>query len=59
MENKFRIYNTKKVFKDHRLTRIVDEGLTEKEAQAKVKEDIKINPEAKEYMLIYCKMKNK
>ena len=49
-------YLVKRVFKDGSKSRIVDENLSEKEAQEMVQEDIENNPKAEYYMLVYTKM---
>lgn len=49
-------YLVKRVFKDGSKSRIVDENLSEKEAQEMVQEDIENNPKAEYYMLVYNKM---
>jgi hypothetical protein len=50
-------YMTRRIFKDGSKPRIVEENLTEKEAQAIVQEDMKTNPDCDYYMLVYTKMK--
>jgi hypothetical protein len=52
------LYYTKRVFKDGSKPRIVDENLTREEAQAQVEEDIKNNPNAEYYMLVFAKQES-
>tara|TARA_R110002153_G_scaffold31768_4_gene96562 strand:+ start:3560 stop:3751 length:192 start_codon:yes stop_codon:yes gene_type:complete len=59
MENTFnmRKYEVVRIFKDGSKQRIVDENLTELEAQKQVQEDIKTNPNCDYYMIIYRTMR--
>jgi len=50
-------YEVVRIFKNGAKQRIVEEHLTEDEAQKIVQEDIKTNPKCKYYMLVYRKMK--
>lgn len=49
-------YLVKRVFKNGSKSRVVDENLSEKEAQEMVQEDIENNPKGEYYMLVYTKM---
>jgi hypothetical protein len=48
-------FKTVKVYKNSGRKTVVNTGLTEEEAQKEVQEDIKTNPDALKYMLIYVK----
>ena len=50
------LYYTFRAFKNGDKPRVVEENLREHEAQEKVKQDIKENPDAEYYMLCYRKM---
>ncbi len=65
MENTFNIgkalnighYEVVRIFKNGAKQRIVEEHLTEADAQKMIQEDIKTNPKCEYYMLVYRKMK--
>jgi len=56
MSADYKIYETFKVFKGPQSQQIIDQNLTEDEANELVQKDILINPDCEEYMLCRRKM---